>query len=88
MEIHGKRKTKLVDLADLIDREFVRKVKVTVNGKTKRMTVFEAIMHRLWAAEKKYPRAIRTRKKYEAFASTLIPRRKLTIIITGGLPEK
>jgi Family of unknown function (DUF5681) len=66
---HRRRPIKIPSIAEMIDREFFRKVPVKERGVARKLTVYEVILLRLFpGVAQGSKRAIRIRKKYQAYA--------------------
>jgi hypothetical protein len=67
----GARKRKSLGALEMIDRKFAQRIDIFENGEKRRVTVFEAILLRIWAKELAgSPRAAAVRMQYQA----LIPK--------------
>ncbi len=80
--------SKPVNVGNLIDHAFNKRVVVIDQGKATRVTVFAAIFKLLWTKEMGGDRrALIARVKYESFARMQKPARPPNVIVTRGLPH-
>ena len=76
------------DVSRLVDAAFSKPMVVTENGTSKRVSVFAAILQRLWTEEMTgNARALPVRLKYEAFARSRHYAAPRDIKVIGGLPD-